>query len=96
MQHRADHRNGIVQLQMAVRVPAEARHAVARPDAEFDQRVRELRHALAEVGVRVTERRTVVEARDDRARAVVAQDVFENPRDREIDVHHRPGNRRAR
>ena len=46
VQHRAHARDGEVQLEVAVRVPAEARDAVARPDAEPVQGVRQLRRAL--------------------------------------------------
>ena len=82
VQHRADHRNGIVQFEMPVRVPTEARDAVTRLDAQFDECVCELRDAFAEIRVRVTERRA-------------AHDVFEDPRDREIHVHHRARHRGA-
>ena len=60
------------------------------------RRVRELRDPFAEIGIRVAERCAVVETRDDLARAMVAQDVFEYPLNVQRDVHHRPTDRRRK
>ena len=49
--HRAHAGDAVVQLEMAVAVPGQRRDAVARFDAERDQRVGELRPALQQAGV---------------------------------------------
>jgi hypothetical protein len=96
VQHGADHRHGIVQLEMPVRVPGEAGDAVAGLDAELHQRVRKLRHPLGKADVIVAEERALIAARDDLAPGVIANGVFENPADRQRYVHHRSADRSGR
>ena len=60
MQDGADHRHGVVQFEVPVRVPTEAGNTIARLDAEFDERVRKLRDPAPEVGVGITVQRAVV------------------------------------
>src|SRR6185295_17519906 len=75
-------------LEVAVAVPGQRRHAVGGTDAQAPERVRELARTRVRVAVAVAVDAAIDVLRDDLGVAVVPRGVLEQPADEQRLIHH--------
>jgi hypothetical protein len=88
VQHRAHARDGVVELQVLARVPAEGRDPVAGPHAEPDQRLGEFPSAFRDLGPGGARDGALGIDGDDLRAAVVLRRVAQDRRDEELVLLH--------
>ena len=86
----ADAGDGVVELEVAVAVPGEGRHPVARLDAEADERVGEPADALARGAVAVAVQAAFDGLGDDLHIGVDLGRVVDHARHQQRPIHHQP------
>src|SRR5262249_20413283 len=86
----ADAGDGVVEFEVAIAIPCQGRHAVARFDTKADQSICQLADALAGLGVPVAVDAAFYRVRDNLHVGVDVGGVVDHAGNEQRSIHHQP------